>query len=119
MDQGAPSYSFSCPFCGGGWRIEEFMALAASLFSSWDGLAECPRCRGRFSWAQPGTLAGTKWYEEAPSKHYKPHPCEWCKRMISGRRRFCNDQCNKKFYYRQKHPSIRRKTPIISPSGRE
>lgn len=110
----ALTYSFACPFCHEDWEFQEFAVIAKDVFSSFEGVGTCPRCQGTFSWVRPGTLKGTKWYEG--KKHYKDHPCEWCGRKISGRHRFCNTQCNKKWYYRQSHPEVKYKTEIISPT---
>jgi predicted nucleic acid-binding Zn ribbon protein len=117
-------YSFACPFCHAEWKLEELVKVAADVFSSFDGAGKCPQCKGTFTWVQPGTMDGQtkdgkKWWESAKRKQYKPHPCLWCGRTIEGPRRFCNTQCNKKWYYRKKHPAVKRKTPIISPPNRK
>lgn len=116
MSEAAYTYEFRCPKCRGSWKFEEFATIAKDVFSSFSGSGVCPLCGTTFSWLRPGKMietAGAPWYDGKP--HYKPHPCTWCGRMIDGKRQFCNTQCNKKWYYRQTHPVVKRKTLIISP----
>ncbi len=95
------TYSFSCPFCHKDWEFQEFAVIAKDVFSSFDGVGTCPRCRGTFSWVHPGTLKGKRWYEGR--KHYKNGKCRECGKAIDGKRKYCNVACRMKAYRKRKN----------------
>lgn len=102
------TYSFRCPTCNGSWTFEQAMGFAKDMLAGYTGVSSCPLCNEMFSWSERGVMMHKKWYEG--KRHYKPHPCKWCGKKLEGRRNFCNISCNKKFYYRNKNPIVKRKT---------
>lgn len=110
MTEASYTYSFSCPKCGGSWKFEEFASIAKDVFSSFEGIGVCPLCHVTFSWARPGTLTRSEWWQD--KKNYKPHTCVFfkCDRKIEGsaRRKYCSKNCRQNDWY---HKNKRISTP--------